>query len=1679
MRIGISCPVRFSVFSSGVTPFALNLYKYLEEFGHNVTLLNTGSTLKNWYDDCTLLAEAFKVISCDALKGLSSHDKYDLIIDIDGGLAGDFRRSIANYVVVFIRKPAMLTDIESIVYPANKAPRSIDDVDAIWVYDYISDSDVRYLSLLTHGKPIIRVPFLWRPTIIDAHYKETGFTCWKGDTDSLWQPHVMETNMTNTSSCTIPLVIFRQLALKKSFPFKEFTIHNMDQLNNSEYFRDNVKSHCAHESLTGNFISRQRSVDLVVKPKSVMVSHIRFLPFRPIHLDTLWVGIPLVHNSVMLKEMGCGLERLYYRDNDILDACDVFSRLESDFNAKTGIFTHGGLEKIREEILKRFGCYSENQKKVWADAIGLAQKIVVAPVVVSPAPVVIAPAPVVIAPAPVVVAPAPVVVVPAPVVVAPAPVVVAPAPVTVKKEYSVLFTDMWDSFNPEYNFFLLLLQESSKKFPEPVSVKGYSLDTIDSITPDLIIFGPFGETWRIFPLIPKIHFTGENSLPITEENIKLNLGFSLLERTDGSYMRLPLWMLEIDWFGANPDKIVNPKPLPVDRVTTPALTELSDHQTNFCAFVVTNPLNPIRNDSFVWLSSYKEVHSAGRLFNNVGDVIYAGLGGGGGELKKYEFLKKYKFSLCYENSSAEGYTTEKLLHAKAAGCIPIYWGDPKVARDFNSAGFLNAQSVTNSEELIQLVRSIDENPEKYEAMYNAPLLDSYRFELVRRRLSELARRFWKILGASEDVLRQIPKFLGATTTAEAAQLAAEREGVSNMTLQIKTATKVNYESTEIIEMITSMIFVTFATYKYIPALEIWINIMKQHKQQLRNIQCHVYLGQDIPDIVYNHLVEKNHDFHFIKVPQIEVPNFPDFWEPQHFAWKIWLYSTVVSTASYKNKLVFYMDVGIAILNIPHKYIMRVLDNGGIAVIEDKSQINKHWCHETFCDALNVTDAEKADNQILGGIMIFIGGSLLAEKFFSESLAYGKQRHIIVGHKWEGIGSDGKYYGHRHDQSIMSIISSRLKIARYPLEEIYCNYSFRRTLKKGVALYVHRGEFSHHKNFLDKISEAYVINLKRRSDRLEQFYENHPGFDEHVLVQEACDGVSLELTPALKRLFINNDFHWKKPVLGCAMSHLKLWQQLATDEAGIDNYLIMEDDVKFQKGWQEIWNKASKEIPDDYDVLYLGGILPPNKEGYNSLIQPVNDYWGRIKEHTLFGQASPNRYFHVCNYSYILSKKGAQKILDNIIARGGYYTSADHMICNQIDFLNHYFLTPLVAGSYQDDDPKYANSQFNDFNRVDNFDSDLWNNNERFDFNTVDTADSGELFSDALRDAFTAPVKTEIIGKESVTTSSEHLVKASSNPIPETNNVATLQYFYTVGDHKMTTNQCMEMTWITDLLTMNLEREFGKGCKIVTNDIKHLDSEHKPLDNSPIFIVQRPYIEMYIDIFARYNNMEKPFYVLHLSDEYSGDNISWYSLPFCKGIVRTYMRDGLDDKKVLVIPLGYVKRANKSLCQQITQTPSLPFRELAWSFRGTGWQNREEKLNVLKNIEPAQYVFYKEWLDSSHAKREEYVGELLNSKFVPCPGGMNPETFRLYEALELGAIPIYVRQEGDELYFKYLSNIIPIINMDSWDYASKVIVHMLANPEVMEKYRESLLMGWIVGKKRYSESIKNIFAQLII
>ena len=63
--------------------------------------------------------------------------------------------------------------------------------------------------------------------------------------------------------------------------------------------------------------------------------------------------------------------------------------------------------------------------------------------------------------------------------------------------------------------------------------------------------------------------------------------------------------------------------------------------------------------------------------------------------------------MCYENSAYPGYYTEKMIHARVAGCVPIYWSDKQYVTDFNQAGILNLCDFENIESLVEKVVEID------------------------------------------------------------------------------------------------------------------------------------------------------------------------------------------------------------------------------------------------------------------------------------------------------------------------------------------------------------------------------------------------------------------------------------------------------------------------------------------------------------------------------------------------------------------------------------------------------------------------------------------------------------------------------------------------------------------------------------------------------------------------------------------------------------------------------------------------------------------------------------------------------------------------------------------------------------------------------------------------------------
>jgi GR25 family glycosyltransferase involved in LPS biosynthesis len=106
-------------------------------------------------------------------------------------------------------------------------------------------------------------------------------------------------------------------------------------------------------------------------------------------------------------------------------------------------------------------------------------------------------------------------------------------------------------------------------------------------------------------------------------------------------------------------------------------------------------------------------------------------------------------------------------------------------------------------------------------------------------------------------------------------------------------------------------------------------------------------------------------------------------------------------------------------------------------------------------------------------------------------------------------------------------------------------------------------------------KTVVINLKRRSDRkvMMESRLQAQNITEYEFM-DAVDGSQLLPTAYIQQLFHGNNFNYRKGVIGCAMSHLALWQRLMHDTS-CDMYVVMEDDAELVDDFELKLRKAVK------------------------------------------------------------------------------------------------------------------------------------------------------------------------------------------------------------------------------------------------------------------------------------------------------------------------------------------------------------------------------------------------------------------------------------------------------------------------------------------------------------------------
>ena len=243
------------------------------------------------------------------------------------------------------------------------------------------------------------------------------------------------------------------------------------------------------------------------------------------------------------------------------------------------------------------------------------------------------------------------------------------------------FCDFNPNFSKTDNFLYKLLSEK------------YNIEICDQ--PDFLIFSNYGHAHRLHSGV-KIFFSKESDFP----------KYQYCDYSIG-----PIWLNQPNHLDLS-HYVLYGEPSEI-------IKKNDDHKkiilekTKFCSFLVNSynwrgkKSNKNRVDFFKKLCSYKKVDSAGGKFNNIGAPL------SGGSRGKINFLRNYKFNIAFENRSLVGYTTEKIFEPMVSRCLPIYWGNPDINKEFNPKSFLNLSDFASDDDLINKIIELDNDDNKY------------------------------------------------------------------------------------------------------------------------------------------------------------------------------------------------------------------------------------------------------------------------------------------------------------------------------------------------------------------------------------------------------------------------------------------------------------------------------------------------------------------------------------------------------------------------------------------------------------------------------------------------------------------------------------------------------------------------------------------------------------------------------------------------------------------------------------------------------------------------------------------------------------------------------------------------------------------------------------------------------
>lgn len=213
----------------------------------------------------------------------------------------------------------------------------------------------------------------------------------------------------------------------------------------------------------------------------------------------------------------------------------------------------------------------------------------------------------------------------------------------------------------------------------------------------------------------------------------------------------------------------------------------------------------------------------------------------------------------------------------------------------------------------------------------------------------------------------------------------------------------------------------------------------------------------------------------------------------------------------------------------------------------------------------------------------------------------------------------------------------------------------------------------------KADKIYLINLERRSDRLDHFFDEckkeNLSFS-NVEIFKAYDSKTYNINNDELKMFKNVDFGMNsahsKPCMCNQLSHYNILKDIVKNK--YKKCIIFQDDVKLKSNFVKDVNNVIDNIPEDTEIVWIGlhkeysgsyfrdFDLDDNKDK-SYVKERVNEYICKYKDN-----------INPCSLAYIVTYNGAKRYIDYVNKRGFLYAT-------DVNFNIYLIDNNIMYGSY--------------------------------------------------------------------------------------------------------------------------------------------------------------------------------------------------------------------------------------------------------------------------------------------------------------------------------------------------------------------------------------------------------------